>query len=95
MEDNPQDNLLSVSQASELKGVSRAAIYSAIARGRLRHQRVLGHIGVRRADVLAWMPVGYKGGRPKGTPMSDEAKARLSQSQKRRWARQRQASSES
>ena len=93
MKDNLQDNLLSVSQAAELKGVSRAAIYSAIARGRLPHQRVLGHIGVRRADVLTWIPVGYKGGRPKGTPMSDGAKARLSESQKRRWAKRKEQSS--
>ena len=83
------DNLLSVSQAAKLKGVSRAAVYGAIAGGRLSHQRILGHIGLREADVVAWKPLGIKTGRPKGIPMSAEAKARLSESQKRRWAQRK------
>jgi len=86
-----KDNLLSVSQAAKFKGVSRAAIYGAIARGRLPHQRVLGHLALREADIRDWTPLGFKTGRPKGTPMSDEAKARLSESQKRRWEKRKQA----
>ena len=87
-------NLLTVAQAAQLRGVSRAAIYGAIARGRLPHQRILGHIGLKEADVLAWVPLGHKTGRPKGTPMSAAAKIRLSESQKQRWA-QRKAQSPS
>ena len=82
--------LLTVAEAARLKGVSRAAIYGAIARGRLPHRRILGHIGLREADILAWVPLGVKSGRPKGTSMSAEAKARISAGQKRRWARQKQ-----
>lgn len=79
-------NLLTVNEAAKLKGVSRAAVYSAITRNRLPCRRVLGRIAVREADVLAWTALGYQGGRPQGTAMSEEAKARISQAQKRRWA---------
>lgn len=82
--------LLTAAEAAQLKGVSRAAIYSAIAEGRLPHQRVLGRLAVREADVLAWMPQPYSG-RRKGTPMSPEAKARISEGQKRRWAKRKSA----
>lgn len=83
-------NMLSVSQAAQLKGISRAAIYGAIARGRLAHQLIVGHIALRQADVEAWSPRGFKTGRPKGTPMSSEAKVRISQGQKRRWQQRKQ-----
>ena len=81
-----QHKLLTVSEAAQLKKVSRASVYSAIARQRLPHQRILGHLAVREADVLAWVPIGHKGGRPKGSPTSAEARARMSEAQKRRWA---------
>ncbi len=85
-----KDNLLSVSQAATLKGVSRSAIYAAVERGILPHQRVLGHIGVQESDVLAWTPIGHKAGRPKGKPMSEEAKRKISAGQKRRWVQRRE-----
>jgi predicted DNA-binding transcriptional regulator AlpA len=78
-------DLLTVNQTAALKGVTRGAIYAALKRGALPHQVVLGHIAVRRQDAEAWTAVGHKAGRPKGKPMSDEAKQRMSQSQKRRW----------
>ncbi|MBV9470685.1 MAG: helix-turn-helix domain-containing protein [Abitibacteriaceae bacterium] len=80
---------MTVAQAAKLKGVTRAAIYGAVARGRLPHKRILGHIALREADVLAWVPLGHKTGRAKGTPMSPEAKLRLSESQKKRWAQRK------
>jgi len=85
-----QHKLLTVSQAAKLKGVSRTAVYAAIERGRLPHRRILGHVGLREADVLAWEPLGVKTGRPKGIPMSEAAKVRLSESQKRRWQQRKQ-----
>jgi excisionase family DNA binding protein len=84
-----KDALLSVSQAAVLKGVSRSAVYAAIERGTLPHERVLGHIGVRESNVAAWTPVGHKAGRPKGKPMNEDARARISESQKRRWAQRK------
>lgn len=94
----PESELLSVSQAARLKGVAATTIYRAVNQGRLPHVRVLGHVGVRKADLLAWTPVAYggrsgakgRGGRPCGTPMSEEAKARISSAQKESW-RQRKA----
>jgi excisionase family DNA binding protein len=83
--------LLTVAQAAQLKGVKRATIYSAIAQGRLAHQRVLGKLAVREADIRAWMPRPHAG-RSKGKPMSAEAKARISASQKQRWAALKQKS---
>ena len=85
--------LLTVSQAAQVKGVSRTAVYAAIERGRLSHQVILGHIGLRESDVMAWEPLGIKTGRPKGIPMSEAAKVRLSESQKRRWQRRKQSKS--
>ncbi|HEY0076117.1 MAG TPA: helix-turn-helix domain-containing protein [Abditibacteriaceae bacterium] len=89
------DELITPAEAAQLKGVSTAAIYGAIKEGRLPHTRVLRRIGLCRADVLAWEPRSYagrpgaKGGKPKGTPTSKETKRRISEAQKRRWARQK------
>lgn len=77
--------LLTVEEAAQLKKVSRATIYSAIAQGRLAHQRVLGKLAVREVDVMAWEPRPHAG-RGKGNRMSEEAKSRISASQKKRWA---------
>ncbi len=80
--------LLTVTQAANLKGVTRSAVYAAIKDGRLAHRLVLGHFAVREADVLAWTPAPYMG-RRKGTKLSDESKDRISQAQKKRWAQRR------
>jgi len=76
--------------AAKLKGVSRTAIYSAMTEGRLKYVRVLGRLAIKKGHLLAWTPVRYAG-RPKGIPMTDEAKTRLSESQKLRWEKRKQA----
>lgn len=87
--------LITPQQAAELRSVSRPAIYAAIAEGRLASVRVLGRIGVREADALAYQPVksrlrpdGIKGrgGKPRGIRQSVEARQKISEAQKRRWA---------
>ena len=86
------DKLLTVDEAARLKGVTVAAIYAAVKELRLPHTRVLGRIGLKHADVLQWTPRGYRGrpgaksGRPKGIPVTNEVKTRISIAQKRRWA---------
>lgn len=90
---NPQ--LLTANEAAQLKGVTIASIYAAVKEDRLPHTRVLRRIGLNKADVLAWVPRAYAGrpgtksGRPKGTPLSENTKKRISQSQKRRWAKRK------
>lgn len=82
---------LTADEAAELKGVTVAAIYAAVKDNRLPHTRILGRIGLRREDVLQWTPRSYAGrpgaksGRRKGTRTTPEAKARMSEAQKRRW----------
>jgi len=80
-----RQKLFTPDEAARLKGVSRTAIYSAIADGRLAHTRVLGRLALREADVVAWTPRPHSG-RPKGIPTTDETKTRMSEAQKRRWA---------
>jgi excisionase family DNA binding protein len=94
--------LLTVSEAAKFKGVSTTTIYRAVSQGRLPHVRVLNHIGVPEAVLLKWMPVRYagragakgRGGRPKGVPLSEDAKERISRSQARRWQRRKAQESE-
>jgi len=81
--------LLTPAEAAALKQVSRAAIYAAIADGRLPHKRVLGRLALWEKDVIAWTPAPHSG-RRKGIPMSQEAKARISQGQKNRWVQRKE-----
>lgn len=85
--------LLTALEAANLKGVTSAAVYAAIASNRLPHQRVLGRLALREVDVLAWTPTPHVG-RRKGARLSEEAKARISQSQKQRWAQRKAHSSD-
>ena len=85
------ENLITVAEAAQLKGVSRSAIYKAISQGRLNARRVLGKVALDRNEVVAWIPLEFKG-RNKGTPMSEEIKTKISESQKRRWARRKRDS---
>jgi len=83
---------LTPDEAAKLKGVSRTAIYSAIAQGRLSHTRVLGRLALREADVLAWT---LRRGRPKGISPSQETRARMAESQRRTWAKRKQTTHQS
>ncbi len=87
------DLLLTVNEVAENKGVTRSAVYAAIKEGRLQPVRVLGRLGLREADVAAWVPKANIG-RPPGIPMSEDAKRRIAESQKQRWARRQQSPSE-
>ncbi len=81
-------NLLTVPEVAALKGVTRAAVYAAISEGRLPHQKVLGRLALREADILAWTPI-YHAGRRKGTKLSPESKAKISAKQKEAWVARR------
>ncbi len=79
------ENLLTVSEAARLKKVSRSAVYKAISQGRLSARRILGKVAIEQAEVDAWQPFQLIRRRI-GIPMSSEVKARISASQKKRWA---------
>lgn len=81
--------LITVAEAAEQKQVSRSAIYKAIEQGRLHAQWVFGRVVLSRIEVMRWHPH-TSAGWPKGKKMSDEAKAKISESQKRRWATRKQ-----
>ena len=58
-------DILTPAQAAKLKGVSRTAIYNALADGRLQGVRVLGRIGIARNVLKSWQPQA-RVGRPQG-----------------------------
>ena len=60
-------------------------IYNAIKDGRLKSQRVLGHVALLRREVERWQPSATTGW-PNGKRVSEEAKAQISASQKQRCA---------
>lgn len=80
-----ENKLLTVTEVAELKGVSRSAIYKAIEQGRLKSQRTLGRVTLSSDEVARWQPSSSTGW-PKGRRVSEDAKAKISESQKRRWA---------
>jgi len=88
--------LITPDEAAQLKSVTRAAIYAAIAEGRLPATRILGRLALKRKDVVAWVPRSYAGrpgrksGPPVGIRLSEEAKQRISEGQKRRWQQRKQ-----
>lgn len=89
------EQLITPDEAAQIKGVTVAAIYAAVKENRLPHTRVLRRIGLREADVLQWTPRSYAGrpgaksGRRQGTALSEETRARIAESQKRRWAQRK------
>ena len=63
------DDLLTITEAANVLGISRAALYDAIQTGRLTAATVLGKQVLRRADVAAYEPRSYRdrpGGKSKG-----------------------------
>jgi predicted DNA-binding transcriptional regulator AlpA len=85
-----KQTVLTINEAAALKGMSRTAIYSAIARKKLPRRYFKGNLVVWEDDLLAWDAGKSKGGRPKGQSMSEQHKAQLREAQKRAWARRRQ-----
>ncbi len=45
-------SLITVTEAAELRGVSRAAIHELVQRGRLRCERMFGRVLLYRSEVL-------------------------------------------
>lgn len=84
--------VLTVGEVARLKGVTRAAVYAAIAQGRLSSLRILGRICIAESDAKVWLPVRWSGRSP-GIPMSADAKRRIAASQKRRWQQRQQTNS--
>ncbi len=82
------DDLLTPAQAAEFKGVSRTAVYSAIAENRLPCVRILGRLALKKSDLKAWKPVRYAG-RSKGFTISPEIRARMSQGAKQMWKKRK------
>lgn len=71
--------LLSMTQAAERKGVSRAALYQAIKKGKLKAVQIGGHTFLRPADLDAYTPVLERkgvsiGGRPRTKPVEEKPK---------------------
>jgi excisionase family DNA binding protein len=78
--------LITVSEAAVRKGVSRWAIYKAIADGRLRSQKELGKVALREKDVDKWQPAPSRG-RRSGSRLSEETKGKISRSLLQRKAK--------
>lgn len=51
------NDYMTVVEAAAAKGVTRAAIYSAIKNGRLKPVTILGHIALQRVEVEAYVPL--------------------------------------
>ncbi len=85
-----KDTVLTADEVAALKGVTRSAVYAAIADGRLPHVRILGRLAIREGDARSWNPI-RSPGRPKGIPMSLDAKKRISVTQKQRWKGRKRA----
>jgi excisionase family DNA binding protein len=79
---------IGVAEAAACKGVSRSAIYKAVATGRLKAYRVLGKVALREGDVKAWQTFAAAG-RPRGSSLSPETKQRIAKAQRERWARRK------
>ncbi len=45
---------LTVAEAAELRGVSRAAIHELVQRGRLRSERMLGRVLLYKSEVVSF-----------------------------------------
>ncbi len=92
------DKLLTAAEAAKLKKVSTRSVYTAAAEGRIPCVWILGRYGFDKEDILGWVPRSYKGrpgaksqgGRPIGTVLNDEVKARISEAQTKRWAERKQ-----
>lgn len=81
-----EGKFLTVREAAVMKGVSREAVYAAVRDGRLPSRIELEKIALLEEDVAAWVPFSQAGPR-KSSPMADEVKAKIAESQRKRWAK--------
>lgn len=51
---NTLGDFITVTEAAEIRGVSRAAIHELIQRGRLKAEKMLGRVVVSKSDVEAF-----------------------------------------
>jgi excisionase family DNA binding protein len=51
---NSIDDLITVTEAAQLRGVSRAAIHELVQRGRLRSEKMFGRVLLYRSEVEAF-----------------------------------------
>jgi predicted DNA-binding transcriptional regulator AlpA len=77
--------LLTAIEVARLKGVSRTLVYNAMNKGKLPYIEILGRRAVKESEAKKWKPPGRITGRPKGIPVTDETKAKISEAQKKRW----------
>jgi hypothetical protein len=77
--------LLTAADVARMKGVSRTLVYNAMNKGKLAYIEILGRRAIKESDARKWKPPGRITGRPKGIPMSEEAKARISEGLRKRW----------
>lgn len=83
------DKFLSVSQVAAMKRVSRNAVYKAVREKRLASVHLVGIIAIKREDATAWVPKA-RTGRRKGISTSEETKAKIAASQRKRWQRRKE-----
>lgn len=83
------DEFLSVSQVAAMKRVSRNAVYKAVREKRLASVRLVGIIAIKREDATVWVPKARTGCR-KGISTSEEAKAKIAASQRKRWQKRKE-----
>lgn len=76
------EEFLTPDDVAKIKKVSRQAVHDAIKAGKLPCHYILGRRVIRKADLRLWQVIG----RRKNGPLSVAHKAKISQSQKRRWA---------
>ena len=82
--------LLTPVEVARMKGLSRTVVYRAMSEGKLPFIHILGRRAIVESDAQQWQPPGKITGRPKGIPVSEETKARISAGQKKRWQQRQQ-----
>lgn len=83
--------LLTPVEVAAMKGLSRTVVYRAMNSGKLPYIEILGRRAIKESEAKKWKPPGRITGRPKGIPVTDETKAKISAAQKKRWQSQRKA----
>jgi len=77
------EQFLTLPEVAKAKNVSRQAVYDAIKAGKLTCYIVLGRRAIKKSDLRSW----HVTGRRAGGPLSAAHKAKIAESQKRRWAK--------